>query len=646
MQRIDGRQRYAAEDSIKGFNAEGTDDDGVLHKLRLQHEMQKDLQGFDRITYNANPASRDQQQRQKQQSRKKGSGPANNTAASDGSGTASAASRFFDESSISLNGQQQFAGFSMDGMDVSIELGRGKEMGSPGHLMSSPMAHSDTDMFLEDFKQQNATRDWRKKQQMDEKENKKTTLSEVFDRIKTTDLTSGSESDGNHRAALKPKSSNVPRSFRNSAKLMQDLNIDEEKKNNASFKLPNIPDLTMLLSDGVDTGNHAFAYKKIESIPIPEDEQAILANLKDLKSKFQSLEMENAKKTSRVVQLENQLRRGENAFSENEPKDFTMARMKLDRRIAILSSKIELLQAQLDSAQVFSHKATEERNEAIKLLSKSQEKAEKMQIESKLLKRDAIAYKKLYQEALVQLKPETELKPVAQRVKSRVDGAKHWQPKRQFRQQDDEGIGRGDGSFSMDDSRDMIREAPNRREERKQSKAPLVTRVGRHRVSVEVESVASDEEGYSSAPVHESRVKEPKVHKRIDKPRVRTVSAPAVQNWQEDNTGPIWINADVSAYEFDKETGLSSKAHSILRRLTSHNPSQCSVCARNGTSFYKFQNVNKIDGNEQNAGLRFEDELSIRPSQDPMDALQSVITQLEDEMQHLKRYVYIYFYQG
>ena len=578
MQRIDGRQRYAADDSIKGFNAEGTDDDGVLHKLRLQHEMQKDLQGFDRI----NQASREEQ------SRKKGSAVANNTTASDGSGASSAASRFFDESSISLNGQQQFAGFSMDGMDMSVELGRGKEMGSPGHLMSSPMAHSDTDMFLEDFKQQNATKDRRKKKQMDEKENKKTTLSEVFDRIKTTDLTSGSESDGHQRAALKPKTSNVPRSFRNSAKLMQDLNIDEEKKNNASFKLPNIPDLTMLLSDGVDTGNHAFAYKKIESIPIPEDEQAIFANLKELRDRIQGLEMENAKKASRVIQLENQLRRGDNALNENEPKDFTMARMKLDRRIAILSSKIELLQAQLDSAQVFSRKAVEERDEAIKLITKSQEKAERMQMESKLHKRDAVAYKKLYQEALIRLNPETELKPVTQRVKSRVDSAKHLQPKTQFRQQEDEGIGRGDGSFSMDDSCDIIRETPKRREERKHSKAPLVTRVGRHRVCVEVESIASDEEGYSSAPAHESRARKPKVHKHIDKPRVRTVSAPAVQNWQEDNTGPIWINADASAYEFDKEAGLSSKAHSILQRLASHNPSQCSVCARNGKSFASF----------------------------------------------------------
>ena len=578
-----GRQQYAAADNPGKASDGTTDDDGVLHKLRLQHEMEKDLQGFDRITHNGSQVHR------QQQARKKGSGRAHNADSNDGRDSASEAGRFFDESSISMNGQKQFAGFSMDGEDMSIELGRGnKEMGSPGHLISSPMGmntgHSDTDMFLEDFKLQNANKDRNKKLQS-EKENKKTTLSEVFDRIKTTDLTSGSESDGG-RHALKPKSLNVPRSFKSSTKLMQDLNIvDDDKKTNTSFKLPNIPDLTMLLSDGIETGINADAYKQIQTIPIPEDEQAIFATMAKLRDKMRVLESDNANKTARIAQLEAELRRG----GGNEPKDFSMARMKLDRRIAILSSKIELLQAQLDSVQVFSRKTIEERDEAFKLLSKAQEKTEKSSMEGKLYKRDAEAYKKLYQEALTRFKEEGEVKSVAKRVRSRQDNTKHTTAKvRPMRlAEEDEGIGRGDGSFSLDDEFvEAVDVAPpqRRREAARHIREPVITRVGRHKVSVDVESVATDDDGYSSAPLQKSKAQQAKAHARTARaPRARTVSAPVVQSSTEDLTGPVWINTDASVYQFDQETaGLSSKAHSILQRLASHNPKQCSVCAKTG----------------------------------------------------------------
>ncbi|KAK9462628.1 centrosome microtubule-binding domain of Cep57-domain-containing protein [Lipomyces oligophaga] len=233
---------------------------------------------------------------------------------------------------------------------------------------------------------------------------------------------------GNSRFSIRTKKTvtkEIPHKFKSAEDLLRSLGFHEKPPVKAvrrqsslstindapefedSIKVPDITGITSLVSNDIDPRlRHGIGHKIVESIPLSEDNQAILSSLRELQEKIQKLENKNLRYKSTVQALGSKLRTSGNEYEQRirslefeleqkllekatglaseEKKRIRTAidteRQGYEKRQIILNEQIATLQQDVSFYQTRARRFEEERDDAVKALSEALERLNQIEL--------------------------------------------------------------------------------------------------------------------------------------------------------------------------------------------------------------------------------------------------------------------------
>ncbi|KAK9337249.1 centrosome microtubule-binding domain of Cep57-domain-containing protein [Lipomyces starkeyi] len=507
----------------------------------------------------------------------------------------------------------------------------------------------------------------------------------------------------------------IPTSFKNTQDLLMSLGMNTEETDNklasrrqdyetvasapesgddASIRLPDITGISSLISNGDTKMSFGkFKHKNIGSIPISDDDQAILGALRTMQERIQQLETKNASYRTAVVSLESELRQArkqyELATSKSKyleqqleqrrretvgsitPADKQKIQKALEKerqswheKQSILKLRIESLERELSFQNVRHQRVEDERNETAKSLAEALEEIGRLKEVNNNLKSQLRRGTQTNDVRIENLSTKQRLLREAKNLK-KSKALKAYDL-------DEEELGVPVESNDETAGLEPVSKITTRRESIARKKSTRVTRKkpskvqpskvwntssSRHKPNREPieesesedvddddlsssgvsdsEDVSNIESAYSDASSVTEQVSRPH-RKHQTKGRKHTSGARSRHAKPEVQARTVYVD-DIPRPNVNMRKAMDS--------ISQHNPAICTVCSRR--RYRKYQLNNKEQPSWQYATATapqdqpehrdyWEEENTIRPSMRPETAVTTVLSQLEDEFRHLK----------
>ncbi|KAG5437382.1 hypothetical protein PCANB_000813 [Pneumocystis canis] len=238
-----------------------------------------------------------------------------------------------------------------------------------------------------------------------------------------------------------PKEKTIPRAFKTTSGLMQELGLDSNQRNvetniplntemTQSFQLPDMTGITSLISDGMQAVSNKIEvitkdkYKNLESIPISSDDKAILLAIRALQNNINELETRELTSKKRIQNLEKELENTKQLYLEEQKRcveternqeinknenshyncetpdrkklSHTMECMRLKNEVSALKSQVETLEHELSVSKSKINNIKEEKNEVLKKLMETVSEIDQLKLENKKLIKEVENFKKTY----------------------------------------------------------------------------------------------------------------------------------------------------------------------------------------------------------------------------------------------------------
>ncbi|KAK9479090.1 centrosome microtubule-binding domain of Cep57-domain-containing protein [Lipomyces japonicus] len=529
-----------------------------------------------------------------------------------------------------------------------------------------------------------------------------------------SDLNRAKPATDNHRYTAKDNSTEIPKSFKNSQDLFRSLGIDKDNyeqqklpkqtriktggnaNNNRksstrspAIVLPDITDITKLISGNGDSLYDLSGHKKIGSIPISGDDQAILDALRTMQGRMQQLESKNLSYKSKVSTLESNLREKNKSFesaklkiksleqqlevqltagdvnSEKIQRALEKERKNLIEKQNALRLKIEALEEEASIQKIKYATSEGDRIETMKSLSEALDEIAALKVamaKFELQKSEENDRKKLstkeriLEEArsLQKFKSQTDQKPEIQSSRKTKNQNKKSQINENLESSD---VSETEGDEEEDDDDDednddesnVFRKKPLANEKQKKknsvkskkktskSRTPKTNlkkkevRPKRREVSESEEEVFESEFTEESEDYHSSGSEEHYVKRRPRPTKTASRSTKAKHANSEDTSR------------------FNSKMQWTKDKLSEHDSNTCPVCFQHRTKSNTSDGYSKYAASQPSRnqyftapifkhedGSTWEEDDTVRPSMHPEDSLVTIISQLKDVFYHLR----------
>ncbi|KAK9430570.1 centrosome microtubule-binding domain of Cep57-domain-containing protein [Lipomyces doorenjongii] len=508
----------------------------------------------------------------------------------------------------------------------------------------------------------------------------------------------------------------IPTSFKNTQDLLMSLGMNTEETDNklasrrqaydeaasapesgddASIKLPDITGISSLISNGDTKMSFGkFKHKNIGSIPISDDDQAILGALRAMQERIQQLETKNASYKTAVTSLESELRQArmqhELATSKTRyleqqleqrrretvgsitPADKQKIQKALEKerqswheKQSILKLRIESLERELSFQNVRHRRVEDERNETVKSLAEALKEIDRLKEVNNNLKFQLRRGTQTNDVKIEKLSTKQRLLREAKNLKKArvlktydVDEEEHGVPV----ESNDRTGGLEPASKITTRRESIARKKPTRVTRKQPSKVQPSklrnTLSSRHIPNKEPieesesedvddddlsssgvsdsEDVSDVESAYSDASSVTEQVS--RLHRKHQtKGKKHTTGEVRGRNAKPEAQARTVYVEDIPRPNVNMRKAMDS--------ISQHDPAICTVCSRR--RYRKYQLNNKEQPSWQYATAtapqdqpehqeHWEEENTIRPSMRPETAVTTVLSQLEDEFRHLK----------
>ncbi|KAK9372580.1 centrosome microtubule-binding domain of Cep57-domain-containing protein [Lipomyces chichibuensis] len=630
-----------------------------------------------------------------------------------------------DELDAALNELDGAVSTTSSSIVESIELGRGLPTGSPEEPLFSTTArktsqrtspsemhrHISTTSFSPVQPKQQTTR-----RAYSQSTPKRATSLEVITERSLSDLNrprSPAESRfGNKRISA----AKIPTSFKNTQDLLMSLGMNTEENDkklasarqdyetvasahesgdDPSIRLPDITGISSLISNGDTKMSFGkFKHKNIGSIPISDDDQAILSALRTMQERIQKLETKNASYRTAVMSLESELRQARKqhelatskakyleqqleqrrretvgsitpADKQKIQKALEKERQSWHEKQSILKLRIESLERELSLQNMRHRRVEDERNETVKSLAEALEEIDRLKEVNNNLKSQLRRGTQTNDAKIEKLSTKQRLLREARNLKKSkalntydVDEEDFGVPV----ETNDETVGLEPVSKTTTRRESIARNKSTRVTRKKPSKVQSSklrsTSSSRHKPNKErieesesedvddddlsssdvsyADDVSDVESAYSDASSVTEQVSRPHRKHQTKGKRHSTGEARSRNAKPEVQARTVYVD-DIPRPNVNMRKAMDS--------ISQHDPALCTVCSRR--RYRKYQLNNKEQPLWQYATAtapqdqpehreHWEEENTIRPSMRPENAVTTVLSQLEDEFRHLK----------
>ncbi|KAJ8101051.1 centrosome microtubule-binding domain of Cep57-domain-containing protein [Lipomyces tetrasporus] len=509
----------------------------------------------------------------------------------------------------------------------------------------------------------------------------------------------------------------IPTSFKNTQDLLMSLGMNTEETDNirvsrrrnreavalapesaddASIRLPDITGISSLISgDDTKLSFGKVRHKNIGSIPISDDDQAILSALRTMQERIRQLETKNESYRTAAMSLESSLRQAQKQYETATLKTKSLEQQLEQRRREMIGSitaaekqkiqkalekerqswqekqsnlklRIESLERELSFQNVRYQRLEDERNESVRSLAEALAEIDRVKELNNSLK------SQLSRETQTS-KLENENLSARQRIHREATSLKKSRTSKTNNVDEDE---RGTGVESNDETADL-KPVPKPTRKRVSNSRSKSIRVARKKPS-KVESSQLRNPSLSSRhrrnpePVEESEYEEnddddlssSSVYDSEDESDVETTysggpsdTEPIAQRYRRYQTkarkhAPARTRSHKAKPEvqargayFEDIPRPNISMRKAMDSISQHNPANCTVCSRR--RYRKYQPgsnqqpswqypTGNTPKDQAESEEHWEEENTVRPSMRPETAVTSVLSQLEDEFRHLK----------
>ncbi|KAK9367877.1 centrosome microtubule-binding domain of Cep57-domain-containing protein [Lipomyces kononenkoae] len=624
-----------------------------------------------------------------------------------------------DELDAALNELDGAASMTSSSIVESIELGRGLPTGSPEEPLFSTTARKTSQRTSpSDMRRHLSTSSLspvQPKQQTTRRVYSQSTPKhanslDVITERSLSDLNRPRSPADSRFGSKRTSNSKIPTSFKNTHDLLMSLGLDTEeidKKlgskqqdfrtgasapesgDDASIRLPDITGISSLVSNGnTQMSFGKLKHKTIGSIPISDDDQAILSALRTMQERIQQLEVKNETYRTAVMSLESELqhirkehesatskatylqqqleqRQRENVGSitpadkQKIQKALEKERKSWQEKQSILKLRIESLERELSFQNERYRRVEDERSNTARSLAETLEELNRIKDTNNNLKSQLGMGTQVKDLKLEKL-------PRKQAIKREARSLKKSNAKKTS-DIDEEDIGitvdSDDESVALERlpkaaakkvyaSRKKSTRATRKRPPTLQPPKPRQTYSSyRRRRTVEEESDYEDDEDddLTSSYVSDSDDAGDVESLYSDTPSVAEQDSRSRRKYRTNGAqrpaGGIRRRNPAAKVQprgvYIEDLPLPNmKMRKAMDSISQHNPSTCTVCSRRRYRKYHKDELSwQTASNTQSQperGEQWEEENTVRPSMPPETAVTTVLSQLEDEFRHLK----------
>ncbi|KAK9239764.1 centrosome microtubule-binding domain of Cep57-domain-containing protein [Lipomyces kononenkoae] len=623
-----------------------------------------------------------------------------------------------DELDAALNELDGAASMTGSSIVESIELGRGLPTGSPEEpLLSSTTRKTSQRTSPSELRRRVSTSSFSPVQPQQQTTRRAYSQStpkhanslDVITELSLSDLNRPRSPADSRFGSKKPSTAKIPTSFKNTHDLLMSLGLDTEEadKNlaanrqdfrtvasapesgdDASIRLPDITGISSLMSNGDTKMSFGkLKHKTIGSIPISDDDRAILSALRTMQERIQQLETKNESYRTAAMSLESELRhirkeheiaiskakyleqqleqrQRENigsitpADKQKIQKALEKERKSWQEKQSILKLRIESLERELSFQNERYRRVESERGETARSLAEALEELHRIKEVNDNLKSQLGVGTQVKDFKIEKVSKKQAIQREARNLK------KSKAKKTSDVDEEDTGIIVDSNDESVGLAR--VPRAATKKESASRNKSTRVTRKRapkvqapkprnisssyRRRQNTDEESDYEEDEDddltssyvsdsddagdaeslYSDTPSTEKVSRSRR--KSRSNGRQRPAGAVRRSNYAaEVQSRSIYID-DVPLPNINMRKAMDS--------ISQHNPTTCTVCSRRrDRKYHKGQLSWRTASNAQSQperGEQWEEENTIRPSMPAGTAVTTVLSQLEDEFRHLK----------